>query len=107
MNLQGGGKMAKKKEVKHTHDNGVTHSHVNGDIAHEHGKATVSTKNDGKIQVSTKKVEKKEHEQLTDVLKTWNKIGLRVREKCTDKYTTNNCYIILEDALKKVELAHK
>ena len=26
----------KHKKIKHTHENGVTHSHENGDIPHEH-----------------------------------------------------------------------
>ena len=34
--------LLKKKETEHTHDDGTKHSHVNGDVYHEHGKCSCS-----------------------------------------------------------------
>ena len=40
------------------------------------------------------------------VIKTWNAIGVTIHTELHDTYTLNNIYIILEDALKKIKLAH-
>ena len=40
------------------------------------------------------------------ILKTWNAIGIVIHTELYDTYTLNNIYVILEDALKKIKLAH-
>ena len=61
-------------------------------------------------ELKTRTVEKIDSEriELAKILvDTWNRIGVVVHENSHDKYTLNNMYIILENALKKMLLAHK
>lgn len=46
-------------------------------------------------------------ERMTDVIATWNEIGIELNAKAYSEYEANNIYIILQDALKKIGLADK
>ena len=53
------------------------------------------------------KIDSERIELAKSIIDTWNKIGVVVHENSHDKYTLNNMYVILENALKKMLLAHK
>jgi hypothetical protein len=46
-------------------------------------------------------------ERMTDVIATWNEIGVQLNAKAYSEYEANGIYIILQDALKKIGLADK
>lgn len=54
-----------------------------------------------------KKIDNETVELAKNCVDTWNRIGVLVHEKSYDKYTYNNIYVILENALKKIVLAYK
>ena len=53
------------------------------------------------------KIDSERIELAKTLVETWNRIGVVVHENSHDKYTLNNMYVILENALKKMLLAHK
>ena len=104
-----------EKKVKHKHKDGKEHAHVGGDKKHEHGKktkATVIVKPTGAWSTDIK-------DQKEDVVKLTYKADYTLidrtiddikkvsRTVCVNDYATNNVYLMLQDALKKVVLAEK
>tara|TARA_R110002020_G_scaffold222074_1_gene430513 strand:+ start:3931 stop:4212 length:282 start_codon:yes stop_codon:yes gene_type:complete len=92
-------KNKKSKSVEHAHDKNTNHSHVDGDKPHTHDKPVKKT--------VVEKPTVAKVERFTDIIKTWNTIGLVLHEKNYSEYEATNIYIILEDALKKIKLADK
>ncbi len=88
----------KNKEVKHKHGS-VTHSHEGGDKKHVH-----------KESVKVKKESKPTNVYNADYSLIDNSIE-EIKKACrkvsTNSYATNNVYIILQDALKKILNAEK
>jgi|TARA_R110000824_G_C15225974_1_gene678021 hypothetical protein len=82
-------KTIKPKSVEHTHDDGVKHSHENGDIAHEH---------------NTK--EKQRPERYDMVLESAKEVIDLIPKVCTTGYSCTNAYVILQNAIKKLRLAN-
>ena len=72
-------------------------------------KATVKV-SDGEVDVYAAKeptqIDSQRVEVTESILKTWNAIGIVIHTELYDTYTLNNIYVILEDALKKIKLAH-
>jgi len=105
-----------KKSKEHTHKDGKKHSHKDGDKQHEHKieKATVKVKL-GEVDVYVKKPASEWVAKATNVYSpdysliddTIEDIKKESRKVCTLDYATNNVYIILQEALKKVRLAEK
>ena len=93
-------KNSKAQEIEHTHEDGTTHKHIGGDKKHEH-KDVIKKE----IKVSTSITTKVE--RMIDVTQTWNEIGIYINSTPLDEYAANNVYVILQDALKKIQLADK
>ena len=124
--------MAKSKSVEHTHKDGTEHSHVDGNKEHEHEITSAVVKLKGgdvgvykkekvvakhgivwidKIDsqiVETKKkptnVYSADYKLIDDTIEEIKKVSRKVS---TNDYSTNNVYLLLQDALKKVILAEK
>ena len=92
-------KSKKSKSIEHTHDDGTKHSHEDGDKKHDHKKVVKKT--------VVEKPTVTKVERFTDIIKTWNAIGLVLHGKSYSEYEATNIYIILEDALKKIKLADR
>ena len=122
--------MAKSKSVEHTHKDGTKHSHVDGDKEHEHEITSAVVKlKEGDVAVYTKEKVVAKHgivykvdAQVVEVNKkptnvysadykliddTIEEIKKASRKVSTNDYSTNNVYLLLQDALKKVILAEK
>ena len=124
--------MAKSKSVEHTHKDGTKHSHVDGDKEHEHEITSAVVKlKEGDVAVYTKEkvvakhgivwIDKvgaeivEEKKKPTNVYSadykliddTIEEIKKASRKVSTNDYSTNNVYLLLQDALKKVILAEK
>ena len=122
--------MAKSKSVEHTHKDGTKHSHVDGDKEHEHEitsavvklkggdvnvykKEKVVAKHGIVYKVGAEIVEEKkkptnvysaDYKLIDDTIEEIKKASRKVS---TTIYATNNVYLLLQDALKKVILAEK
>ena len=92
-------KKRQSKSIELTHEDGTKHSHVGGDKPHTHEEPTKKT--------VVEKPTITKVERFTDIIKTWNAIGLVLHGKSYSEYEATNIYIILEDALKKIKLADK
>ena len=98
-----------EKKVKHKHKDGKEHAHVGGDKKHTHEttKAVVKVKPDVKIS-ETKSVKTNGYKaDYTLIDRTIDDIKKVSRTVCVNDYATNNVYLMLQDALKKVVLAEK
>ena len=124
--------MAKSKSVEHTHKDGTKHSHVDGDKEHEHEITSAVVKLKGgdvnvykkekvvakhgivwidKVDAQVVEVNKKptnvysaDYKLIDDTIEEIKKASRKVS---TNDYSTNNVYLLLQDALKKVILAEK
>jgi len=124
--------MAKSKSVEHTHKDGTKHSHVDGDKEHEHEITSAVVKLKGgdvnvykkekvvakhgivwidKVGAEIVEVKKKptnvysaDYKLIDDTIEEIKKASRKVS---TNDYSTNNVYLLLQDALKKVILAEK
>ena len=121
MSQQGGGKMAKSKSVEHTHKDGTKHSHEitsaivklkGGDVS-VYKKEVVVAKHGivYKVDAQVVEVNKKptnvysaDYKLIDDTIEEIKKASRKVS---TNDYSTNNVYLLLQDALKKVILAEK
>ena len=89
----------KKKEVKHKHGS-ETHSHDGGNKKHTHKESvTIKTK-----EVKPTNVYSADYSVIDSSIEEIKKASRKVS---TNSYATNNVYIILQDALKKVLNAEK
>ena len=127
--IQGGGKMEKKK-IKHKHEDGIEHAHVDGDKPHTHEitKQTVQVKPKSeikfvdKIEEQAEKFNKKVTKEYNDTIEragsvytanfkliddTIEEIKKASRKVSTNDYSANNVYIFLQNTLKKVLNAEK
>jgi hypothetical protein len=93
-----------EKKIKHKHKDGKVHSHVGGDKKHTHEttKATVKVKTT--VEDAVKLTYKADY---TLIDRTIDDIKKVTRTVSVNDYATNNVYLILQDALKKVVLAEK
>ena len=112
-----------EKKVKHKHKDGKEHAHVGGDKKHEHSSKPDRKDVFVKSKVHTWSTDFKDQKEDADKVRKTLKLTYKAdytlidrtiddikkvsRTVCVNDYATNNVYLMLQDALKKVVLAEK